>query len=114
MSAVRTPVGSFLGSLSQLPASQLGAVAIKGAIEKAGIDKEEVKEVYMGNAMQGGAGQSPARQAAIFAGGSLSHTNNLQSVSILTQLQIPEGRHLKWYFIFMLGNRGVQDKDTAQ
>lgn len=68
VSAVRTPVGSFLSSLSSLKATELGAVAIQGAIEKAGISKKDVEEVYMGHVCQGGAGQSPARQALLFAG----------------------------------------------
>lgn len=68
VSAVRTPMGSFLSSLSPLSATQLGAVAIKGAVERAGIPKEEIQEVYMGNVCQGGVGQAPARQATIFAG----------------------------------------------
>ncbi|KAI4458441.1 acetyl-coa c-acyltransferase [Holotrichia oblita] len=68
ISAVRTPMGSFQGCLSPLTAPQLGAVAIKGVIERAGIPKEEIKEVYMGHVCQGGAGQAPARQAVIFAG----------------------------------------------
>ncbi|KAF5295943.1 hypothetical protein FQA39_LY12715 [Lamprigera yunnana] len=68
ISAVRTPIGSFLGSLSPLSATQLGAVAIKASIERAGIPKEEIKEVYFGHVCQGGAGQAPARQATIFAG----------------------------------------------
>jgi acetyl-CoA C-acetyltransferase len=68
ISAVRTPIGSFNGSLSTIPAPRLGAVAIKGAIAKAGIDANEVNEVFMGNVLQAGVGQAPARQAAIFAG----------------------------------------------
>ena len=68
ISATRTPIGSFLGSLSSLSSTQLGAVAVKGAIEQAGIPKEEIKEVYLGNVCQGGVGQAPARQATIFAG----------------------------------------------
>jgi len=68
ISAVRTPMGSFGGALSSVPAPKLGAAAIKGAIEKAGIDANEVQEVYMGNVLQAGLGQAPARQAAIFAG----------------------------------------------
>ncbi|XP_059576868.1 acetyl-CoA acetyltransferase, mitochondrial [Alligator mississippiensis] len=67
-SAVRTPIGSFQGSLSSLPATKLGSVAIKGAIERAGIRAEEVKEVYMGNVLQAGQGQAPARQAVLGAG----------------------------------------------
>ncbi|KAM4828173.1 acetyl-CoA acetyltransferase, mitochondrial [Thomomys bottae] len=68
VSATRTPIGSFLGSLSSLPATKLGSVAIKDAVEKAGIPKEEVKEAYMGNVIQGGQGQAPTRQAVLGAG----------------------------------------------
>ena len=68
ISAVRTPMGSFGGSLSSVTATKLGAAAIKGAIEKAGIDVNSVNEVYMGNVLQANLGQAPARQAAIFAG----------------------------------------------
>ena len=68
VSAVRTPIGSFGGALSSLSATQLGAAAIKGAVEKAGIKTEEVNEVYMGNVLQASLGQAPARQAAMFAG----------------------------------------------
>ncbi|NXP57950.1 THILA acetyltransferase, partial [Chloropsis cyanopogon] len=67
-SAVRTPIGSFQGSLSSLPASKLGSIAIKGAIDRAGIPVEEVKEAYMGNVLQAGQGQAPARQAVLGAG----------------------------------------------
>ncbi|XP_011057781.1 PREDICTED: acetyl-CoA acetyltransferase, mitochondrial isoform X1 [Acromyrmex echinatior] len=68
VSAVRTPMGSFLGSLSSMSATKLGAVAIQAAIERAGIAKEQVKEIYMGNVCQAFLGQAPARQAALFAG----------------------------------------------
>ena len=68
LSAVRTPIGSFGGSLKDIPASKLGAVAIKGAVDKAGIKPEDVQEVYMGCVLQANLGQAPARQAAIFAG----------------------------------------------
>ena len=68
VSAVRTPIGSFGGSLAAVSATQLGATAIKGAIEKAGIDILEVQEVIMGNVYSANLGQAPARQAAIFAG----------------------------------------------
>ncbi|XP_058810819.1 acetyl-CoA acetyltransferase, mitochondrial [Phymastichus coffea] len=68
VSAARTPMGSFLGSLSSLSATKLGAVAIQAAIERAGIAKEQVKEVYMGNVCQGFLGQAPARQSTLFAG----------------------------------------------
>ncbi|KAF1857487.1 hypothetical protein Lal_00042806 [Lupinus albus] len=68
VSAVRTPIGSFLGSLSSVPAPKLGATAIKGALEKINLDPKLVQEVYMGNVLQAGEGQAPARQAALFAG----------------------------------------------
>jgi acetyl-CoA C-acetyltransferase len=68
VSAVRTPIGSFMGALSSVSASQLGAVAIKGALNKINLDPTLVNEVYMGNVVQAGVGQAPARQAAIFAG----------------------------------------------
>ncbi|ODA79488.1 hypothetical protein RJ55_05081 [Drechmeria coniospora] len=68
VSAARTPVGSFLGSLSSLNATQLGSCAIKGAVERAGIKPEDVDEVYLGNVLSAGLGQSPARQAALGAG----------------------------------------------
>ncbi|HHZ81855.1 MAG TPA: acetyl-CoA C-acyltransferase [Flavobacteriales bacterium] len=68
VSAVRTPMGSFLGSLSTVPAPKLGSVVIKGALEKAGLDPKEIEEVYMGNVLQAGMGQAPARQAALGAG----------------------------------------------
>jgi len=68
ISAVRTPMGSFGGSLSSVTATKLGAAAIKGAMEKAGIDANSVNEVYMGNVLQANLGQAPARQAAMFAG----------------------------------------------
>jgi acetyl-CoA C-acetyltransferase len=68
VSAVRTPLGSFGGALASVPAPKLGAAAIKGALDKAGIDAGEVDEVYMGCVLQAGLGQAPARQAAIFAG----------------------------------------------
>ncbi|XP_031846901.1 acetyl-CoA acetyltransferase 1 isoform X3 [Nomia melanderi] len=68
VSAVRTPMGSFRGSLSNISAPQLGAIAIQTAIERAGLSKEQVTEVYMGNVCQASIGQAPARQAALFAG----------------------------------------------
>nr|CAB3219677.1 acetyl-CoA acetyltransferase, mitochondrial-like [Phallusia mammillata] len=67
-SAVRTPMGSFQSSLSSLPATKLGSIAIKSAVEKAGIDASDVQEVYMGNVLQAAQGQAPARQAALGAG----------------------------------------------
>jgi acetyl-CoA C-acetyltransferase len=68
LSAVRTPMGSFLGSLSTVPATQLGSVAIRGALDAAGVAPSEVQEVMMGNVLQAGLGQAPARQAAMAAG----------------------------------------------
>ncbi len=66
--AARTPIGSFLGSLAALPAPRLGAVAIKAALERAGVEPGAVDEVVMGNVLQAGVGQAPARQASLFAG----------------------------------------------
>ena len=66
--AARTPVGSFLGSLSSVTAPQLGATAIKAALERAGLDPKKVDEVFMGCVLQAGVGQAPARQAALFGG----------------------------------------------
>jgi acetyl-CoA C-acetyltransferase len=68
VSAVRTPIGSFMGALSSMTATQLGAVAIKGALEKINLDASLVDEVLMGNVVQAGVGQAPARQAALLAG----------------------------------------------
>ncbi len=68
VSAARTPIGAYLGSLASLPAPRLGATAIKSALERAGVASEQVGEVFMGNVLSAGIGQAPARQAAIFAG----------------------------------------------
>ncbi|MBO75478.1 MAG: acetyl-CoA C-acyltransferase [Flavobacteriales bacterium] len=68
ISAVRTPMGSFLGSLSSVTATDLGAAAIRGALAKSGVGAEQVEEVFMGNVLQAGLGQAPARQAAMAAG----------------------------------------------
>jgi acetyl-CoA C-acetyltransferase len=68
LAAARTPIGSFGGSLSSVPAARLGAAAIKGALEKSKIDPASVQEVYMGNVISANLGQAPARQAAIFSG----------------------------------------------
>lgn len=68
VSAVRTPIGSFMGSLSTVSATKLGATAIKGALDKINLDPKLVDEVFMGNVVQAGVGQAPARQAAIYAG----------------------------------------------
>ncbi len=68
VSAVRTPMGSFLGALSTVPATQLGTLAIKGALAKGNVDPTIVDEVFMGNVLQANVGQAPARQAAMGAG----------------------------------------------
>ncbi|GAA3590538.1 acetyl-CoA C-acyltransferase [Flavivirga amylovorans] len=68
VSAARTPIGSFLGALSTIPAPELGAIAIKGALSKINLSPELVEEVLMGNVVQAGTGQAPARQAAIYSG----------------------------------------------
>src|SRR5256885_14501582 len=68
LSACRTPIGKYLGGLSALPAPRLGALVIREAVRRAGVDPTGVEEVIMGNVLQGGVGQAPARQAAIHAG----------------------------------------------
>ncbi len=68
LSAARTPVGSFLGKLSTLPAPALGAAAIRAAVERAGLSPEDVEQVIMGNVLSAGVGQAPARQASLGAG----------------------------------------------
>lgn len=68
VSAVRTPIGSFMGALATIPAPKLGAVAIEGALKRINLDPSLVNEVLMGNVVQAGTGQAPARQAAIYAG----------------------------------------------
>lgn len=68
VSVARTPIGSFMGSLSGIPAPRLGAIAIKGALDKINLDPNLVEEVFMGNVVSAGLGQAPARQAAMFAG----------------------------------------------
>ncbi|PRB04868.1 acetyl-CoA C-acyltransferase [Chryseobacterium sp. MYb7] len=72
VSAVRTPMGSFMGSLSTVPATKLGATAVKGALDKIGLDPNTVQEIYMGNVLQAGGGQAPARQVALGAGLSIN------------------------------------------
>ena len=72
LSAKRTPIGAYLGSLSNFSAPQLGAVAIKSAVEQSGINIEEINEVIMGNVLSAGIGQAPARQASVYAGLPLS------------------------------------------
>ena len=68
VAAARTPIGSFMGALSTVPATKLGSVAIQGALEKGQVQAEWVDEVFMGNVLQAGVGQAPARQAALGAG----------------------------------------------
>lgn len=68
VSAVRTPIGAFGGALKDLSATRLGAIAIKGALDRAGIKAEQVQEVFMGCVLQANLGQAPARQAAKGAG----------------------------------------------
>lgn len=68
VSAVRTPMGSFMGGLSTIPATELGSIAIKGALDKGNVKPELIQEVFMGNVLQAGNGQAPARQAALGAG----------------------------------------------
>ncbi len=68
VAAVRTPIGSFMGSLSNVPATKLGAAAIKGALEKINLSPDKVDEVLMGNVLQANEGQAPAKQAALYAG----------------------------------------------
>ena len=68
LSAVRTPMGSFLGGLSSIPATKLGSIAIKAAVERSGVSVNQIDEVFMGNVLQAGVGQAPARQAALGAG----------------------------------------------
>lgn len=68
LSAARTPIGKFQGALSSVPATDLGAVAVKAAVERAGIKPEEIEEVIMGNVVQAGEGQAPARQSGILGG----------------------------------------------
>ena len=94
VSAVRTAIGSFNGSLAKLTAQELGAIAIKAALERAGVNKDDVDELVLGNVLQAGLGQNPARQAAIKAGLSVeipSYTVNkvcgsgLKAVSLAAQ-----------------------------
>jgi acetyl-CoA C-acetyltransferase len=68
LSAVRTPIGKFQGALSGIPATKLGAIVLRAAVERAGVDPQEIEEVIMGNVVQAGEGQAPARQAGIWGG----------------------------------------------
>ncbi len=79
VSAVRTPLGSFGGGLSTIPATQLGATAVKTAVEKAGITPSSVQEIFMGQVVQANAGQAPARQVALHAG--LSNTTPATTIN---------------------------------
>ena len=65
VAAARTPIGKFLGSLASLSAPELGAIAIKAALERSRVPMDDINEVIMGNVVQGGVGQAPARQAAL-------------------------------------------------
>src|SRR5437899_8744162 len=68
LGASRTPIGAFLGGLAPISAPQLGSIAIKCALERAGVKPDQVDEVFMGNVVQAGVGQAPARQASLGAG----------------------------------------------
>src|SRR5687767_12085910 len=68
VSAARTPIGRFLGGLSPLSAPELGGIAIREAVRRAGVSPDDIQEVIMGNVIQGGVGQAPARQAALKGG----------------------------------------------
>src|SRR5262245_66375386 len=68
ISAVRTPIGKFQGSLKSFPATQLGAMVVKAAVERAGLEPSQIDEVIMGNVVSAGLGQNPARQAALRGG----------------------------------------------
>src|SRR5262245_20195761 len=68
LSAVRTPIGGYLGALAPVAAPRLGATVIRAAAERARVRPDQVEEVYMGNVLSAGLGQAPARQAAIYAG----------------------------------------------
>src|ERR1041385_7384469 len=79
VSVARTPIGSFQGALSSVPATKLGATAVKAAVQRAGIKPGEVQEVFMGNVLTANEGQAPARQASLFAG--LSNTTPCTTVN---------------------------------
>jgi acetyl-CoA C-acetyltransferase len=68
LSAVRTPIGKFQGMLNNIPATKLGAIAVKAAVERAGVDPKDIEEVLLGSVVQAGLGQAPARQAGLFGG----------------------------------------------
>src|ERR1700721_1418585 len=79
ISGCRTPVGKFQGSLTDFSAPQLGPIAVRGAVKRAGLDPALVDECIMGNVLPAGLGQNPARQAAIFAG--LSPTTGAMTIN---------------------------------
>jgi len=98
IAAVRTPIGSFGGIFAGISAIALGSAAIKGALDKAGVDVKEVNEVFMGNVCSANLGQAPARQAALFAG--LPNTipavtvnkvcgSGLKAVSLPSKVRLP-------------------------
>jgi hypothetical protein len=82
VAAARTPIGSYKGSLKDIKADKLGSLVIEEAINRSGIDKKEVSEVIMGQVLTAGAGQNPARQAAINAGLSKSNTCSFSQSSL--------------------------------
>ncbi len=101
LSAVRTPIGKFLGGLAELPAPKLGAVAIAEALKRANVRPDQVDDVIMGNVVQAGVGQAPARQAALLAGMPdtiPAHTTNkvcgsgLKAVMLAAQASAPATR----------------------
>ena len=88
-SAVRTPIGSFQGILAPLSAPELGAVAIREAVRRAGAEPDQVERAYMGCVLTGGLGQAPARQAAIKAGQTLSREEMRELIRQLEQAERP-------------------------
>jgi acetyl-CoA C-acetyltransferase len=103
VAAVRTPMGSFGGALSSVPATKLGAAAIKGALDKSGVSADNIDEVFMGNVLQANAGQAPARQAAVFAGLSQNVpcttvnkvcASGMKSISLAAQTILAGDNHL--------------------
>lgn len=105
--AVRTPIGSFQGSLSSLSAPQLGGITVKALLDRTGVAADQVNEVYMGNVCSAGLGQAPARQSAIFGGlpektiCTTVHkvcSSALKAVTLATQT-LMLGRQVNLYFI---------------
>jgi len=93
VSIVRTPIGSFNGSLAAIAATQLGATAIKGALQKINLDPKEVQEVYMGNVISANLGQAPARQAAVCC-------SKYYAWSFGCCCGWRNGKHVKYSFLF--------------